>query len=156
MAVQICRHIKTNGKRCGSPALSGLIFCFFHRELHHFHEQHEPSKDNTETVIHSLVPQRPGEDGSGQREPVVAEQISSPAAKNLEFPLLEDRESIQVAISMLVGALAAGRIDPARANTLLYGLQVASSNCRNLILEPYRDDVVTETEITDFGYEVAG
>lgn len=25
-----CEHIKTNGVRCGSPALRGLQFCYFH------------------------------------------------------------------------------------------------------------------------------
>ena len=26
----LCRHIKTNGRRCGSPALRGECFCFYH------------------------------------------------------------------------------------------------------------------------------
>ena len=29
-----CRHIKTNGVRCHSPALSGHAYCFFHAKLH--------------------------------------------------------------------------------------------------------------------------
>ncbi len=27
---QICRHIKTNGKRCHSPALRGSAYCYYH------------------------------------------------------------------------------------------------------------------------------
>jgi hypothetical protein len=30
----LCRHIKTNGKRCQSPALSGSAYCYFHSRVH--------------------------------------------------------------------------------------------------------------------------
>jgi len=29
----ICEHIKDNGSTCGSPALTGYSFCFFHQRL---------------------------------------------------------------------------------------------------------------------------
>ena len=29
-----CRHIKTNGLRCKSPALKGANFCYYHSKLH--------------------------------------------------------------------------------------------------------------------------
>ena len=31
---QICRHIKTNGLRCQSPALEGTAYCYFHSRVH--------------------------------------------------------------------------------------------------------------------------
>ena len=31
---QLCRHIKTNGLRCQSPALLGTAFCYFHARTH--------------------------------------------------------------------------------------------------------------------------
>jgi hypothetical protein len=31
---QLCRHIKTNGKRCQSPALLGAAYCYFHSRVH--------------------------------------------------------------------------------------------------------------------------
>jgi hypothetical protein len=31
---QLCRHIKTNGLRCQSPALGGSAFCYFHARTH--------------------------------------------------------------------------------------------------------------------------
>ena len=31
---QLCRHIKTNGKRCQSPALGELAYCYFHNRAH--------------------------------------------------------------------------------------------------------------------------
>ena len=30
----ICRHIKTNGLRCESPALKGQPFCYYHSKAH--------------------------------------------------------------------------------------------------------------------------
>lgn len=30
----ICRHIKTNGLRCESPALKGTQFCYYHSKVH--------------------------------------------------------------------------------------------------------------------------
>jgi hypothetical protein len=30
----ICRHIKTNGLRCESPALRGSHFCYYHSKIH--------------------------------------------------------------------------------------------------------------------------
>jgi hypothetical protein len=32
-ATRICSHIKVNGVRCGSPALRGEVFCYFHQRL---------------------------------------------------------------------------------------------------------------------------
>ena len=29
-----CRHVKPNGLRCGSPALRGALYCYFHAKLH--------------------------------------------------------------------------------------------------------------------------
>jgi hypothetical protein len=34
MMLQLCRHIKTNGKRCQSPALGGSSYCYFHDRTH--------------------------------------------------------------------------------------------------------------------------
>jgi hypothetical protein len=31
---QLCRHIKTNGKRCQSPALDESAYCYFHARTH--------------------------------------------------------------------------------------------------------------------------
>ena len=31
---QLCRHIKTNGHRCQSAALSGSAYCYFHSRVH--------------------------------------------------------------------------------------------------------------------------
>jgi hypothetical protein len=71
-----------------------------------------------------------------QRGPVLADPAAP--ALQLDFPPLEDRHSIQLALSMLITALAQDRIDPRRAALLFYGLQIASSNARDLNPTPKR------------------
>ena len=134
----ICRHIKTNGARCGCPALRDSLYCYFHRALAAHHRK--PSLDSTATVIHPLDPTR---------------EIQVTTDPSLHIPALEDRESIQLAASMIVGALARNTLDTRRAATLLYGLQVASANARNLSYLPSRAYVVTETTVTPTGDEIA-
>lgn len=31
--IRVCTHIKVNGTRCGSPALRGEVFCYFHQRM---------------------------------------------------------------------------------------------------------------------------
>jgi len=133
----ICRHIKTNGERCGSPALSNHAFCYFHRTLTQRHAKPAPE---VPTVIHPT---------SG-REP----QAAAPEP-TLVLPALEDRESIQLAASLVIGALARNTLDSKRASVLLYGLQVASANATRLNHKPSRDYLVTETTLTPTGEEIA-
>jgi hypothetical protein len=133
MATQYCRHIRINGERCGSPALNSAVFCYYHVELDRRHHKRTPTDaapadaqpDLIETILHPMTLQ----DGS-QRDPILAEPTTP--STQLDFPPLEDRYSIQLALSMLITALAQNRIDPKRAALLFYGLQVASANARDL------------------------
>jgi hypothetical protein len=135
----ICRYIKTNGERCGSPALRGHTHCYFHRNLAARHPR--PAPPAIPTIIHPLDP---------TREPHLA--ATQPT---LNLPALEDRESIQLAASMIIGALARNTLDTKRAVTLLYGLQVASANARKLNLQPSLNYLVTETTFSPAGDEIA-
>ncbi len=136
----ICRHIHTNGKRCGSPALRKQTYCYYHRSLH---RTHNPNAAYDREAVVLTAKSDNGRD-----------QLLWPVPK-LEIPALEDRESIQVALSLIIGALARNDMDNKRASTLLYGLQIASSNAANLDHQPERDYLVTETTIDDSGTELA-
>jgi hypothetical protein len=133
----ICRHIKTNGQRCGSPALRDHAFCYFHRNLA---SRHPRLPEPIPTIIHPHDPTR---------------ELQLAAEPTLNLPPLEDRESIQLAASMIIGALARNTLDTRRATALLYGLQVASANAVHLNLQPSRDYAVTETTLTPTGDEIA-
>jgi hypothetical protein len=129
MPTKFCRHIKANGERCGSLALINQPFCYYHVELERRHRRCSTRRDTTLTVLHPMTLQ----DGS-QRDPTFAEQLPQ-----LNLPQLEDRHSIQIALSMIITALAEDRIDPKRAALLFYGLQVASLNALKLNPVPKRD-----------------
>ena len=64
----------------------------------------------------------------------------------LDLPTLEDTASIQVALSDVIGALAAGRINAKSAGTLLYGLSIAGTNVRKTLLHATPNDLVIESE----------
>ena len=52
----------------------------------------------------------------------------NPLMEDFKLPLLEDRSSIQLALTQILGALLSTRIDARRAGLCLYGLQIASQN----------------------------
>jgi hypothetical protein len=124
MSIQYCRHIRVNGERCGAPALRSEFFCYFHMEIKRRHRG-RPHPDPEPNVLHPLALH----DGN-QPNPILAEPTQP--FSDLELPELEDRHSIQVALSLIITALAQNRIDPKRAALLFYGLQVASSNAHRL------------------------
>lgn len=61
------------------------------------------------------------------------------------MPVLEDYESIQIAIMQVLRKLTTGHLDRKTAGLLLYGLQIASSNLRFAQFEP----TIRETVVID-------
>jgi hypothetical protein len=102
-----CRHIFTSGRKCQSPSLKDQDFCYFHQS----------------TRRAPQVPPRNAKSNPGSQD--------QPATAIHQLPPLEDADAIQLALSDVVLALAANRIDPRRAQILIYGLQVASQNNRH-------------------------
>ncbi len=98
-----CRHIFTDGHRCGSPCLRREDFCYYH----HNSRARRSIRTHAETIDLSQ-----------------GEYRASP----FTLPNPEDRSAIQVAIGEILHRLAANELDPRRAGLLLYGLQIASIN----------------------------
>jgi len=96
-----CQHIKTNGTRCGSPALRSRNFCYFHHVAHD---------------LRRIRRQRP--------------------QARFELPLFEDANAIQMAIQQVAEAVLEERIDNKRAGLLLFALQTAACNLKNVDFEP--------------------
>jgi hypothetical protein len=151
MPATICRFIRINGQRCGSPALSGKPFCYFH---HRDVDRHRTISGKQPFDL-SRIPADHLE--AAKTDTLIARYynlVPETGPLYLELPPLEDRPSVQVALSMIVCALAQGRIDPKRANSLLYGLQVASANLRSAPTE--YTSRVTETVLDpDFHLDIA-
>ena len=118
-----CRHMHVKGRSCGSPALKGQPYCYFHARSR---KRHLPP-DTLPTVIHPL-----NTDAERQRNPILAEYFAgtSGAPLTFDFPPIEDRESIQVSASMILTALGRNLLDPRRAASMLYALQVATAVTR--------------------------
>jgi hypothetical protein len=83
----ICEHIKDNGLRCGSPALRGRHFCYFHSRAHN------PT----------------GRFGR----------------RNYRVAVPEVGESLIIALTHVMQALATGDVPPKTANAMLYALSLA-------------------------------
>ena len=101
MPYPLCRHILTKGLQCKSPALTDGLYCYFHARLY---ARHSP-----------------------YRYPQNARAALTPG-QHVELAALEDHESVQVALSVVVNALATGALEPPRAKVLLYGLSLAATN----------------------------
>jgi hypothetical protein len=145
METAICRHIKTNGRRCKSPSLRVSAFCYFHSRLLRRHK-HLVETAPVLSVNHPNPPASAAETPQYLPETVPLE---------LDLPPLEDVESIQVSISLLVAALARNRIDSKRAAVLLYGLQLASTNARSVTIEPAANSIVRTLARTKSGLDLA-
>jgi hypothetical protein len=128
MQYPLCRHIKTNGLQCQAPALTGQQWCYFHSRLHQSHEKFR----YTGAARGYLLP-----------------------GQHIELSTLEDRESVQVALSTVINALATGNLDIRRATALLYGLQLASQNATSLNTKPYAPKVVRNVESSPEGLDLA-
>jgi hypothetical protein len=76
-------------------------------------------------------------------------------AQPVHLSALEDRESVQVALSVVINALASGQMEPRQATALLYGLQIASSNLARMTSNPSPSKVVLSAEPTSDGQFLA-
>ena len=111
-----CQHIKVNGTQCGSPALRRNRFCYFHK-LHH-----------EERIVLNADRAR----------------AARPRKVAIDLPVLEDAESIQVALSQVMRLIISGQIDSKTAGLLLYALQTASANLSRTRFQPNHHDVILD------------
>ncbi len=118
-----CRHIFTDGHRCGSPCLRQEDFCFYH---------------HTSRGRRAAIP-------SGAPIETIDLSQGEHRASSFVLPIPEDRSAIQHAIGQILNRLAANELDPRRAGLLLYGLQIASINLAQI--KPDAKPVETVEEI---------
>ncbi len=115
-----CRHIFTDGRRCGSPCLRNATaqenFCYYH---HTTRGAAARAAHLRETAAARRPSRQPG-------------QPSRPGHSTFLLPLPEDRSAIQHAIGQVLQRIASNTLDPRRAGLLLYGLQIASLNLKQV------------------------
>jgi hypothetical protein len=61
-----------------------------------------------------------------------------------ELPVLEDANSIQIALMQVMRLLVSGQLEHKTASLLLYALQTASSNLRLANFKPFSNDVILD------------
>jgi hypothetical protein len=155
-----CRHVRTDSDRCHAAAIKGGHWCYFHARLHDQHTKREaqdharrsseasrkprlangtfaPPEEIPKSIPESNIDQGiyPVKAGD-HREPATLNSHRSACAGTaslaLQLPDVEDSASIQLALIEVIHALAADQLDPRRAGLLLYGLQVAAANAKNV------------------------
>ena len=94
-----CRHIKTDGKKCHSPAMRTSAYCYFHSR---------PRR--------RLLATRPSAANSAGKLP---EQL-------IDTSRIRSQGDIHDALNQVIGALGSSRMTPRRAAVLLHGLQIAA------------------------------
>ncbi len=159
-----CRHIHPSGESCHAAALKTAEFCYYHERFHERQRHLRSQRRNRDAASGRFLqtPARgadraldrkalPAPQGSAQATPhdtaaatydygvlpvgpPSTSQPSGPTDLPLELTNVEDAASVQLALMDVLQALARQELDPKRAGLLLYGLQVASGNCRNLRL----------------------
>ena len=106
MSAKSCTHIKVSGVRCGSPALRGEQFCYFHQRM--------------------------------------LRTVRYPASRIRHAALLEDEDSIQVALMETVNALLRGTLEIKRGELILRALNTAVRNIRRVHFGLHVDRMVKE------------
>ncbi len=99
-----CRHIKPDGRRCGSPSLRGEHFCYYH----HTGRRAGPRQPQVNTAM-------------ARKSSTF--QLPSPAD-------LSEHSGVALALGLILHKIAHNEIDPRRAGLLLYGLQIASTHSK--------------------------
>jgi hypothetical protein len=99
-----CNHVLTNGEVCKAIPMRDSNFCYWHHKARARRRRYER----------------------------IGGPIAMEANSGLELPFLEDANAVQVTIQEIMQAILDRRIDNKRAGLLLYSLQLASSNIRNL------------------------
>ncbi len=120
-----CSHVLTNGEVCNAIPMRDSNFCYWHHKARARRRRHDR----------------------------IGGPISQEANSGLELPLLEDANSLQISLQEIMQAILDRRLDHKRAGLLLYSLQLASTNMRNLQPLP-SDDNDTICSIGDNDEEV--
>lgn len=121
-----CEHIMVNGEFCRALALRGRKYCYFH-------------------LVHI------GRRLRAERVHEIAMAIGGDSSfLPTELPLLEDANSIQMALSHVIDDVLHNRLDNRRAGLVLYALQTARSNLANGVDFSHKEGATVAHSYDDF------
>jgi hypothetical protein len=143
-----CKHVKSSGARCRAVALTGHPFCFWHSRIYRSHVEANRWYPNLYNAENCAEERKKNPDADWNFSGIRANYPDSDA-----LPPLEDPESIQISISLILRALADSRIQHKQAALMLYALQIAANNVR--AVKPAIEDSVPHIARTQEGFEIA-
>ncbi len=150
-----CRHIKVDGTQCGCPALGGRLLCHFHYnwqlsavaaiKTSGRHIDDYCDKDPSDLLLDKLGRPMKRERIEQEMEAAIRAELTRERCEDaaLLLPILEDANSIQVALMKVMRLLLANAIPYKTAALLFYGLQTASANLARLNFQPAGEQVAT-------------
>jgi len=118
MDLAICRHLKLDGRRCGSPALRGQHYCYFHAPAH----RAIPSVN----LWPKLKVRTPSASPSQTQRRI--SHVAHPYDPCQNCRLTGDALAIQVGLSGVVQGLTQGVLSVRQAKLLLKALHRAMAN----------------------------
>jgi hypothetical protein len=150
-----CRHIKVDGTQCGCPALAGRLLCYFHYNWqlsavaaiktsgHHIDDYCD--KDPKDLLLDKFGRPTKKERAELELEAAIRADLTRERCEDatLLLPILEDANSIQVALMKVMRLLLANAIPYKTAGLLFYGLQTASANLAGINFQPPGEQVTT-------------
>lgn len=131
MDLAICRHIKLGGGRCGSPALRGQHFCYFHAGAHRTipSVNLHPNNHKDSACWGPRLPwphPKPRDPGYPRNEP-------------------EEAAAIQIGFTRLIHGLTEGLLNVRQAKLMLAALHRAAANFRDRTAT--EDSAVTSNQL---------
>lgn len=109
MGVPICEYIQTGGRRCGSPALTGQRFCYYHTGQYQAMPMTTMFVEENPNVPKGEIP-----------------------VSGFQVPFLDDAAAIQIGFMQLIHGVAHFRLEPRRAKLILSALHGAAANLRKM------------------------
>jgi hypothetical protein len=126
---RICNAPRTDGRLCKSPSMHDKLYCYYHQRDHDRRRRIEQNLDHRRSCIanenfyelHCEMPDKSSYDDN------LAGLFS-----DLGAPLLDDGNAIAQQLSTVFYGLATHQIPQKKAWTMIFNLQVAMSNLKNV------------------------
>lgn len=150
-----CRHIKVDGTQCGCPALGGRLLCYFHYNWQLSavasikqsgrHIDDYCDKEPRDLLFDKFAQPTKKERAEQEREAAIRAELTRESREDatLLLPILEDANSVQLALMKVMRLILANAIPCKTAGLLLYGLQTASANLGRINFQPAGEQVIT-------------
>src|SRR5271168_1451169 len=110
-----CYHIKSNGELCRGYSISDSDYCYFHHRMRIRHENFRRALEQRRNDVASNKGQSRILEIPGSKGKLWFDDLSAEVFDALQFPILEDRESVQIALNCVAKGIITQLLSPAQA-----------------------------------------